>query len=286
MQPYIEASNHIRASLPLSPSIDNFINSHRGNVFVEQVSKLAIAKSILQAERNSSLWFPHVVRDPDGTTRLANLNFFDVEQTWLSAFFKLVTQDCPLDRLKEKLSKISFVIFNYDRCVEHFLFEAIKSFYVVDAEKARDVLSSLNINHPYGLIGKLPWEADNGIAFGEDQSSTILLRAASNIKTFSESFDPGEEEGRAIKQAISNTRRLVFLGFGFIPLNMKLLTSPEHEALAYDKHIYGTAYGISQYDVRMIKDELMNSCASSSEPSLSDCSAVKLFSEYTRGIAI
>ena len=285
-QNYIDAANHIRTSLPLSPSIDNFINSHRGNLFVEQVSKLAIAKSILQAERNSSLWFPKFVRDMDGVTRIGQLNFAEVEQTWLPAFFKLVTQDCPFDQLKEKLSKISFVVFNYDRCVEHFLFEAIKTFYAVDREKTQDVLSSLDIYHPYGLIGKLPWESEGGIDFGADQKSDVLVPAAGNIKTFSESFDPGEEEGLAIKKAVSKTNRLVFLGFGFIPLNMRLLASDEHASQSTQKQIFATAFGISKYDAQRISDELRNICGPTHDPSLSDCSAVKLFSDYTRGIAI
>ncbi len=56
MPEYILAANHIREALPQAISIDNFMDTQSGNRYIELVGKLAIARSILMAERNSALY--------------------------------------------------------------------------------------------------------------------------------------------------------------------------------------------------------------------------------------
>jgi hypothetical protein len=220
----------------------------------------------------------------DGMSVRGYLNYANVEDKWLGAFFKLITQDCLFPELKDKLSKVSVVIFNYDRCVEHFLFEAVKDFYEVDDESARDALSTLSIFHPYGLIGNLPWQIHDGIPYGAQHDADVLVNAAKNIRTFSETVNMEEVGGQDIKEVVSNTNKLILLGFGYIPLNMQLLGSPQHHPDSKTKTIFATSLGFSEYDANKIGYELKRLCGSDRDPEMKNCTAAELFSAYTRGI--
>ncbi|WP_428357229.1 hypothetical protein [Methyloprofundus sp.] len=57
INPYIHEAWHIRDALPQAISIDNFIDSQRGNEKIAICGKLAIVRSILDAEKNSILFF-------------------------------------------------------------------------------------------------------------------------------------------------------------------------------------------------------------------------------------
>ncbi len=54
--PYQLACWHIRDAMPQAASIDNFID-HQGDDKIELCGKLAIVRSILEAEKNSLLFF-------------------------------------------------------------------------------------------------------------------------------------------------------------------------------------------------------------------------------------
>ena len=287
IQPYINAVDHICHSLVLSPSIDNFINSHQGDKRVEIVGKLGIAKCILDAERSSSLCLKRETNpDPFSPRRKPRLNFNDFADTWMVSLFMLLNQDCPFSNLKKRLSKIALVIFNYDRCVEQFLFEAIKSFYRVDDDAAKDALSSLDIYHPYGVIGSLPWQTSDHIPFGSSNESYVLVRASRNIKTFSESNAVTDSETQEIRKLIAGSKCLVFLGFGFIPLNMRLLQPTSHHPSCKTNTVFATTYNVSSFDKQRISDELRALSGSSLEPHLTDSKASKLFGEFTRGVTL
>lgn len=287
IQSYINAVDHISHSLVLSPSIDNFINSHQGDRRVEIVGKLGIAKCILDSERNSSLSLK-LERNPDPYSPQIKprLNFNDFADTWMVALFMILNQDCRFQNLKANLSKIALVIFNYDRCVEQFLFEAIKSFYRVGEAEAKDALSTLHIYHPYGVIGSLPWQAGDHIPFGARSDSHVLERAAGNIKTFSESNAVNDSDTREIRGLIAGSKSLVFLGFGFIPLNMRLLQPASHHPNCKRNTVFATTYNVSQFDKQRISEELKILSGSTLEPHLSESKAGKLFSEFTRGVRL
>ena len=52
-----ETAMKMRVSLPLAQSIDNYLEAHRGNEKIELLGKIAIALSILDAEKKSSLMY-------------------------------------------------------------------------------------------------------------------------------------------------------------------------------------------------------------------------------------
>jgi hypothetical protein len=47
-------------------------------------------------------------------------------------------------------TSVSFIVFNYDRCLEQFLFHALQKLYGLESQEAFAMLTDLRIIHPYG----------------------------------------------------------------------------------------------------------------------------------------
>src|SRR2546430_5733417 len=109
--PYYQASLLIRRAMPQVTSIDNFIDMHRADKRVGLCGKLAIAQCILQAERQSLLKV-----DPGNIYN--TIDFIRAGGTWFNRFVQLLTQNCTADDLADRLKTITFIVFNYDRCIE------------------------------------------------------------------------------------------------------------------------------------------------------------------------
>lgn len=121
------------------------------------------------------------------------------------------------------LKKISFIIFNYDRCVEHFLFYSLQNYYGISDRAAVDYLGDLKIYHPYGTVGDLPWQDGQGAtSFGQNVAGRELLSRAAQIRTFIEQTED-QVAVAEIRELLSEANIVVFLGFAFHPLNMELI---------------------------------------------------------------
>ena len=149
-----QAAKLIHGAMPLAPSIDNFINSHRDNKEVEICGKLAIVQAILEAERQSDLFLE---LDPPQTS----LDVSSLGGTWFNAFVQLLTENCTFEEIPERLNNITFIVFNYDRCIEHYLYFALQAFYGISGRDAAGAMSRMKVLHPYGSIGGLKWQ--NGL---------------------------------------------------------------------------------------------------------------------------
>ena len=145
----VQAAGQIADGLPLVLSIDNYLHTHNGNKAIELCGKLAIVRAILAAESNSNLFKKSADRLP--------IDFVNCENAWLVPFMRLLSEDCNIERLAERLATVTFIVFNYDRCIEHFLFNAIKVVYNVTDEKSAELVSGMAIYHPYGMVGELSW---------------------------------------------------------------------------------------------------------------------------------
>jgi hypothetical protein len=110
------AAFKIRDALPLCRSIDDFLDIHRSDEFKIAYGKAAIVKTILEAENKSSLYF-----NPQSHQTIA---FNDNAETWLVKFMAVLSQE---RRDVEKIfENVAFIVFNYDRCLEHFLVHALQ----------------------------------------------------------------------------------------------------------------------------------------------------------------
>jgi len=151
------------------------------------------------------------------------------------------------------------VIFNYDRCVEHFLINSIQTYYGIDATEAARLVDRIEIYHPYGKVGHLPWQQDDkSINFGTEPNPGDLIRLSEQIRTFTEGTDPSSSEISSIREHVKYSKMVLFLGFAFHRLNLDLLMPDSDGNLkeARRASCFATAKGISNNDCNMIKGEL------------------------------
>ena len=116
-----------------------------------------------------------------------------------------------------------------------------------------------------------------------------MLELAANIKTFTEGTDKDSSEILAIHDAIMNADTLVSLGFAFHDLNMNLLT-PNGELRgrrAVNLNVFGTANGISHYNLNVIRSKIKGGIWGSTENiNFTDLNCKALFREYGLGISL
>lgn len=275
----IDTSNWVARSIPLASSIDSFIDNHSGNDLVEQVGKLAIGRAILRAEAESQL-------APAATREGARVAFGKVQNSWLAELFRLIASGIQYEGLVARLEQIALVVFNYDRCIEHFMHQAFAEYFGIQHGEASEVLKALEIHHPYGHLGPLPGEEgclDDVVPFGLDPSAPELIRVASRIRTFTEGTDLQSAEVERIRELLREAANVVFLGFGFNPQNMHLLLPGaiqiSRDPLSGAANVFGTVEGKSESDVKVIKDRL--SLSLSPYCSLRPVKCGVLFREYS-----
>ncbi len=243
---YLHAAWPMVEALPLSISIDNYLDAHTGNTDAETVGKLGIARAILQAESQSCM-----VIDKDSQ----KLSLSRVENTWYADFIKLLTENVSKDKISHIFDNISFITFNYDRCIEHFLPHALATYYAIPIAEAESLVKKLKICHPYGKVGDLPWQNQNhleNIPFGLKDNPQKICKAASQIKTFTEQA-ADEDALAAMRNEIIHAETLVFLGFAFHEMNTRLLTPSLPTAV---KRVFATAKGVSNSDLEVVKAAL------------------------------
>ena len=280
---YIFAAEKIRNAMPLSISIDHFIDTHQGDKALELCGKLAIVREILHAERDSLLFFDPINQKP-------SIDHKSVEKTWLNSFMKLLTENCRISKLEERLSSIIFVVFNYDRCVEHFLFNALQTYYSIDDSRAAALVDRVKIYHPYGTVGDLPWsKKKHVIEFGAEPTPDKLIDLANQIKTFTEGADPNSSAIEEIRAGMAEARIVLFLGFAYHPLNLNLIQASRGAHLIPNTvQYFGTAMDISDRNCDVISSDLtkLGGANQNNITLRNNLTCYKLFSEYWRTLAL
>src|SRR6185312_14412777 len=112
------AGRAIKVAMPQAISIDNFLHTHSDNEQIVLMGKLGIAVSILNAERYSTIY-----GDPQRET----LTFEGLKESWHTTFFKMLTENFQKGDLANLTENVSFITFNYDRCIEHYFAKAIEN---------------------------------------------------------------------------------------------------------------------------------------------------------------
>ena len=279
----LQAAHQICLAMPMALSIDHYLDAHQGNKQIELCGKLAIVRSILNAERRSLLFYENN-QDRSG-------NYYPrLQNTWLTSFFQLITENCRINQLAGRLSRLSLIIFNYDRCVEHYLYRAIQDYYRTPAGEAAEILGHLSIFHPYGTAGSLPWQKlPNAIEYGGDPTTAQLLDLAGQIRTFTEGTDPSKSDINAIRLNIYCANLVLFLGFAYHKINLNMLKY--NKPIAWNDNntrYFGTAIGISPSNCRLVADELHSLCnvVVESIHIHNNLKCIELFSEFWRSISM
>jgi hypothetical protein len=247
---YLQAGWRIRDGLPTASSIDDFLDMHSHDELMQLAGKAAIVKTILEAERESHLFF-----DPNNS-RDRSIVLGKLEASWFMRFLRVLGRNVAKANVRQIFDNVGFVVFNYDRCLEFFLLNALQAMYSISINEAVSIVQNLTIVHPYGTVGNLPdFGNGNQIPFGGgDQHfdyNTITL--AKRIKTYTEQIG-GSEQTNAIRNEVIRADQIVFLGFAYHEQNMLLLRPPEE--LGHAIPIYGTAVGMSNSDVAIAIGEL------------------------------
>lgn len=283
INPHLQAAWRIRDAMPQALSIDNFIDTHQGDARLELCGKLAIVRSILDAEKRSHIHF-----DPHGNHR--SPRFESLQATWFTSFFQLLTENCRANQLEQRFSTLTLIIFNYDRCVEHFLYYALQNYYGIAAEQAAALVAKFGIFHPYGTVGPLPWQGrDGAVGFGAETDAQGLVRLAGQIRTFTEGTDPTQSAIEEIRRRFVEAQIVLFLGFAYHRLNLQLIWSDGMtHADPADTKYFGTALGVSQSDCDEIRRELseLGGAPSNQIHIRNNLSCARLFGEYWRSLSL
>ena len=281
--PYQMMAWRIRDAMPQASSIDNYIDANRGDEVLAQCCKLAIVRSILDAEKKCPLYI-------DPRQDISTPRFDKIEGTWLTSFFRLLSENCQVSQLAQRFSTLSLVIFNYDRCVEHYLYHTLQNYYGISGENAAQLIEHLSIYHPYGVVGALPWQKHSKIIdFGATPLSNDLLYYADQIRTFTEGTDPSTSTIVKLRHKLLDANVVLFLGFAYHRLNIELLRPDGllHRDPQNTKY-FGTAIDISESDCGIIVDEL-HSIGSAPHKNIllrRDLDCVNLFKEFGRSLSL
>lgn len=268
--PFQDAARFISANMALAPSIDNFLDTHKADEEIVLVGKIAIANAIMAAERTSKLFV-----DPSNIYN--RMRFENLRETWASVFFRIIVAQRDYGSFLAAISNITFISFNYDRCIKQFFVHAAGSYFKLDREQKCEVMEALRVIHPYGSIGNLAVDLVRYGYFGEERNTDAILRATSEVRTFTEGVaDPDTQKG--ISDALRGADLLIFLGYSFIDLNMRLLPG---DGVSVER-ILATSKGRSSDTTDRIRNSLASDYAEGvlERIELFDGSCCQLFWEY------
>lgn len=215
--------------------IDSFLARNHD---LSQIGKTLIALCILNAERKSRF-----LREI-----IAEERIYD----WYGLLFNIMVEELKDEDgyLDFKNNRVDFITFNYDRSLEYFLYDKLKTTYgSIDLIKNRPVdLIPFRFIHVYGKIDNFEWEDPPGLAYKSEYYIRDILRVGGNIKLIHERDNEFLDD---IKKTIAKASKIFFLGFGYDEDNMRALSWPEN--FNEDKRILGTAFNLPQSRIKEIR---------------------------------
>lgn len=230
------AAERLRNACRLGRSIDTVLEQYDHDPLVVACGKLAITFFMGQAESRSNLKdAPRV----EGELPLQG----KIAEYWIYQLGQLITSGVPRSKIGQTLEQLTIINFNYDRSVEHFLPYALVMAYGIELKEAQQVIAEkLDIVHPHGSIGRLPWQKGEApqAEWGVEQPWNIHAIAA-QLKSLNER-STDRNALRDIRLSVASAKRLVFLGFGFQPQNIDLLFE---NTLSHNPEVLISTYGMS-----------------------------------------
>jgi hypothetical protein len=243
---YQQAGWTIRDGVLLANSIDDFLDRHATKPQVVLYGKLAIVASILEKEKASPIF--------TSPARNRSASFIsDIKDTWYIRLLKLLQTGVPVEQVDSLFENVAFIDFNYDRCLSQFMIEAIQPLYGVDQSRARQIVATAKILHPYGSIGELPMSGLRGtVPYGDPDGNANLFEVAEHIRLYTEQVKEHDKIDE-IKREIASAHRIAFLGFGYHQQNLAIIRPKEAQST---NQILGTAWKVSNDDCEVLQDTL------------------------------
>ena len=239
---YTAAGQRLAQALSSTVSIDDALYLLSENDAAVTLGKILIMRSIQRAEAASQLAI-----DPR-TTLLAE----DAGKLgWIEQIFSIAITNHKLSSIQHAFDNITFVIFNYDRCVEFYIYCALQRV-GLNSEDASEIVERLDIIRPYGSIGSILPQAPNHLRFG-DKRYLPYFNLIERIRTFTES-DALHDRSTLVTK-LSSARLIMFLGFGFHPQNMELIGLEASHPVVGGR-VLATMFGVHEANVLELRNEV------------------------------
>ena len=208
-------------------SIDLFLTRNKENVAYAEALKL--------------LWIYMVWYEID-----SKLNSYrvDIKENWYFEFYNQLTNNI---HTKEDLTelyktKTTFITFNYDRSLEHFLFSSFQNSFNLTEQETNQLIDKIfDFHHVYGCVLPLNWMRINGIKSNYATGETLVHidHSYTNIKLI---YSDRIQLPTEYQEKISNSKKIFFLGFGFASVNLEFLNIKN--LLNNNHSIFATGIGI------------------------------------------
>lgn len=165
-------------------------------------------------------------------------------QDWYFEIFDTLTKEIsdPEKLISSiNLNKVSFITFNYDRSLEHFLYTSLFNSFITNRNELKQIMPMFKFIHLYGKIAPLQWEGfEFGFQYGDTNHLEQLDEFVKNIKIIFEDRKDGMDDA---KNEILAAKNIFFLGFGYAEENLRALDITSF--LNNDKRVYGTGLGLT-----------------------------------------
>jgi hypothetical protein len=147
-------------------------------------------------------------------------------------------------------SNVSFITYNYDRSLEHFLFTATKNAYGKSDADCALALRKIPIMHLHGRLGYLPWQSETDARpYNTELDKDSLGVAVRGIKIVHEDLSAGRNEDFELaKRLLREAERIYFLGFGYGRTNMDRLSLKQLSCPAL-----GTGFGLTASEISYVR---------------------------------
>jgi hypothetical protein len=266
IQLYGKAGRELAATMPTHASIDEALHYWSEVPEAVQLGKIAVANEILKAERKSLLF----------ENRQRGLVEVDAAtNAWLAPFLSIALSSSKREQVADAFANVTFIDFNYDRTITHYLYWALQQRCGVSSEIATSAVNRINHIRPYGFVGHLPWQDLKGTPFGGDEEGDLFAIAAS-IRTYTEQRRGADIE-RRIDEALRAAQLVVCLGFGFHPQNLSLLSTLNDRRKI--KSIIATVFGIREENHAMLGFQLKEALKTNVPPTLLSWKCAEVLSD-------
>jgi hypothetical protein len=137
---------------------------------------------------------------------------------WYAYLWQQLSQDAPtLEQFKRNDLKV--ITFNYDTSFERFIVNSIRASYDVTLDEAKTAFQEIPVIHVHGYI---PFKLAARFLTPSPATSTSIRASSDKIVTLHE----GQDHSKEFKMArywLQNASRVIFLGFGYHPANVRRL---------------------------------------------------------------
>lgn len=218
----------VRISRSAHYSIDAFLETAPESM---DIGKYLIAVSLKKLEKIDSLFPPH-------------------ESGWYQYLFNCLVDDSVQSFDNNHLSVVTF---NYDRSLEAYLFYAIKARFDFDDFHALNELEKIPIIHVHGSLGSFPH-----VDYEPIEDAEALREVSTSIQVISEIQDSEDtfcnDEFEKAHDSINNSKKVIFLGFGFHEDNVRRLRVDWSQF--FDREVLSTFSGVTEEEYKNIIDRL------------------------------